>query len=269
MKIPTHPLSDLHISKFTQKSFDEFLDHILKKGDRHHLITIYSEYLVRAKTDPHFKTILQKAHTITADGIGPIWAAHFLDKAKGKHPLTKLFHLVTSGAGLIFNPKTAKQIFPARISGADFWLNICQKCETKNLTVFLHNKPDGLSSFEEVKKALLKKFPKLKIEGHFDLSDPLKKIKTIKPHVIFSALGVPHQDHFLADILPKSPSVKLGIGIGASFDFLTGNQKRAPKWMQKTGLEWSWRLLTRPKRLPRIWKATISFIQTIWQESKK
>ena len=55
------------------------------------------------------------------------------------------------------------------------------------------------------------------------------------------------------------PGVKVAIGIGGTFDYLSGGAKRAPRWLRKLGLEWLYRLIKEPKRLGRIWRATAVF----------
>ena len=73
------------------------------------------------------------------------------------------------------------------------------------------------------------------------------------------ALGAPWQEKFIYHNLPKLPSVKLAIGVGGAFDFLTGKIQRAPKLLRILGLEWLWRLLKQPWRVKRIYNAVIVF----------
>jgi 8-oxo-dGTP pyrophosphatase MutT (NUDIX family) len=72
-------------------------------------------------------------------------------------------------------------------------------------------------------------------------------------------MGAPWQDKFNYHALPVMPYVKLAMGVGGAFDFLTGKIKRAPKIMRRFGLEWLWRLLKQPARLKRIYRAVVVF----------
>ena len=73
-------------------------------------------------------------------------------------------------------------------------------------------------------------------------------------------LGAPKQEKWIKKNLDKYPSARLIMTVGGAFDFLTGRQKRAPKILQKIGLEWIWRLLRQPWRYKRIFNATLRFL---------
>ena len=90
-----------------------------------------------------------------------------------------------------------------------------------------------------------------------------------KPDILFVAYGSPHQEFWIHRNLFKLNSVKVAIGVGGTFDFYAGKRKRAPKWMQKIGLEWLWRLTGEPKRLSRIWNATFVFARLVAKEKIK
>lgn len=88
-----------------------------------------------------------------------------------------------------------------------------------------------------------------------DLSDLAK----FKPDILFCTLGAPYQEKFIYHNLKNLPSVKVVIGVGGAFDFLTGKIKRAPKIMRWMCLEWLWRLKKQPRRARRIYQAVIVF----------
>jgi N-acetylglucosaminyldiphosphoundecaprenol N-acetyl-beta-D-mannosaminyltransferase len=79
------------------------------------------------------------------------------------------------------------------------------------------------------------------------------------PDILFVALGAPKQERWIFENLNKLESVKLAMGVGGAFDFLSGKTKRAPLWMRKIGLEWFWRLIIEPRRVKRIIDAVIVF----------
>ena len=81
----------------------------------------------------------------------------------------------------------------------------------------------------------------------------VKMIRETKPDILFVGLGAPKQEKWIYRHRNQY-EVPVAVGIGVSFEFVSGMVKRAPQWMQQTGLEWLWRLLMEPKRL---WKRYI------------
>lgn len=82
----------------------------------------------------------------------------------------------------------------------------------------------------------------------------LETIRQSDPDVVWVGLGMPKQELWMGRVADQLPGVAL-LGVGAAFDFLAGNIKQAPAWMQKSGLEWVYRLIQEPRRLWRryIW----------------
>ena len=81
-----------------------------------------------------------------------------------------------------------------------------------------------------------------------------------QPDILFVAFGHGKQEKWIYENLKDLPGVKVAMGVGGAFDFVSGNKKRAPKWMRVIGLEWLYRLIHEPNNLGRIWKATVIFI---------
>ncbi len=267
MKIATHRVGQTEIARLTTTGFRELITEILRGQKLVHIATVNAEYLVRAERDADFQALLQQTFNL-ADGIGPIWAANFLEKARGQNFLQKIWLLIQTGATLVLAPKRARQIFPERLSGADLWQEICSQCEQTGQTVFLAGWGGGLSSFAEVRAKLQDKFPQLQVAGCFgEIPEIDAALEKVNPAVLFCGLGMPKQDFWLAEKLAKT-GARLGMGVGGSFDFLTGRQKRAPQIFQKLGCEWLWRLCTRPNRWRRIWTATGTWVGLIWGKAR-
>ena len=125
------------------------------------------------------------------------------------------------------------------VTGTDIFLEILEKYKDKKYKFIINQK--GLSSKEEIYK---------KAEVQIDEENP---------DFIFIGLGCPAQEKWIKENLDKYPSTRVIMTIGGGFDFLTGKQKRAPRWMRKLGLEWLWRVIKQPKRIIRIFNATIIF----------
>jgi len=235
------------ISKLDLGSSRLFVSNLLAAGGQHKVFTPNPEMLVDARKDSYFRRVLNSTDLNICDGHG----IKFLSKE-----------------------------YLTVIHGVDFMLDICKIAEQKKCSVFFL----GSGSEEVLKKMknrLKLKFPELKIAGfdpglkveiqengsrqgmlqygEIENENILEKIKNSKAQILFVAFGHNKQEKWIYENLPKLQNVKLFMGVGGSFDFLSGKVKRAPKWMRKIGLEWLYRLLTQPKRFARIFKAIVTF----------
>jgi N-acetylglucosaminyldiphosphoundecaprenol N-acetyl-beta-D-mannosaminyltransferase len=186
-----------------------------------HMLTI-------ARENPLFKTVLEKAHLVIADGMPLVWT----QKRKG---FTQ-----------------AK-----RVSGPDLMLDLCKLCADSGHSIFLFGTDDV--TLMKLSEKLLEQFPKLKIAGHYapdhlpenpSLDEILAhKINASGASFLFVGLGCPKQEFWCSTFAPHLNPIS--IGVGAAFDFHSGKKKRPPLWVQHAGLEWGYRLLSEPGRL---WK---------------
>jgi N-acetylglucosaminyldiphosphoundecaprenol N-acetyl-beta-D-mannosaminyltransferase len=129
---------------------------------------------------------------------------------------------------------------------------------------------------EQVAERYNKLHPKLKIVGTAAGSPSVRaekalcaKIAASKAAVLLVAYGSPAQEKWIARNLPKLPRVRLAIGVGGAFDFHAGRVARAPVLLRRLGLEWLYRLLRQPWRLPRIWNATGRFVGLVYRQRRK
>jgi len=205
-------------------SFEEAIgkaEEFLNDGKQHYIATVNPEFIVSAQKDKRFREILNQADLAIADGVGLVWASRFL------------------GASL-------KQ----RIAGVDLMERICQQAALKQRTVFLLGAQPGVAC--QAAANLKKKYPGLKIGA-------AEESFSGGSEIIFIALGAPKQEKWISENLKKFPSVKLAMGVGGAFDFISGRIPRAPKILRKAGLEWLWRLVIQPSRIKRIFKAVVVF----------
>ena len=235
------------ISKLDLKSSKLLVANLLSVGGQHKVFTPNPEMLVDARKDSYFRRVLNSADLNICDGHG----IRFLSKEK----LTV-------------------------IHGVDFMLDICKLAEHKKYSVFFLGS-ESENILKTMSKRLKIKFPDLKIAG-FDVGSKidlikkedekvelkfiekdneklLEKIRQSNVQILFVAFGHNKQEKWIYENLPKLANVKLFMGVGGSFDFLSGKVKRAPKLIRRIGLEWLYRLLTQPRRFTRIFKATIIF----------
>lgn len=192
------------------------------------LATVNPEFLVYAHKYPKFKNLLNKTTLNICDGAGMSWMELLL--------YGKKLH---------------------RIPGVSVAELLCEVCAEEKKSIFFFG---GFNVAEKAAQKMLKKYPNLKIVGTWDGDEhTFDEINTTKPEAILVAMGSPKQENWLSEKAPKINSLRIGIGVGGTFDFWSGNVRRAPLWMQKIGLEWLFRLITQPQRWKRIMQAVIVF----------
>ncbi|MEK7673375.1 MAG: WecB/TagA/CpsF family glycosyltransferase [Patescibacteria group bacterium] len=223
------------------------------------------EMILEARKNPKFLEILKKSALNIPDGIGILWAAKYLKITEKNHSkIVKAAKWLGTLATIPFYSKYIKTELPERVTGVDLMQEICKKAAKENLKFFLLGAQEGVA--ERTKEILQKKYPSLKItETHAgsphlkDEKEILNLINKSEAQILFVAFGAPQQEIWISRNLKHLKSVKVAIGVGGSFDFIAGIRKRAPKLLQKLGLEWLYRLVQEPKRIKRIYNATIKF----------
>lgn len=212
------------------------------------IATVNSEFMVTAQTDNRFKTILNSAALCLVDTMGVVLMAK------------------------LFLKKTL-----TRLPGADFfWPLLALANQQQSRVYFLGGRS---SSAAKTTQAVKQKYPNLIIVGfnegpRFKIANSqlifepgqdqinaqvLQEINQLKPTIIFTAFGAPKQEYWLNEFLSQCPSIKIGIGVGGTFDFVSGLAIRAPLLFRRFGLEWLWRLAIEPWRYKRIFNALIKF----------
>ncbi len=211
----------------------------------HQIATLNPEFILKSEKNSQFKNILNDCDLNVIDGFG-----------------IKL-------AGFRYGRK-----LKARVTGIDLMLEILKIANVKKLKIFLVANSGGLSDWKETRDAILKLYPKLNINGiDFDCHscesrNPVSRLPVSildsrfhgndnNYDILFCNFGAPQQEIFINSI--KSDTIRLAMGVGGGFDFLTGKIKRAPFFVRKLGLEWFWRLIQQPNRWKRIWNALIIF----------
>ena len=246
----------------------------IKQRERIFITTPNTEFLVFAQTHPWFQKILIHSDIAIPDGVALFWAKEVLLK---KGFFLRLFWGFWTGLKIIFVGWGQK-----RISGTDLTERLCQLAAKNNWTVYFLGGKDDIAQ-----KALVKvqeKYPGLKgwaengpelelkvkdtsdggrpsLRGHdsSEVSKWIEKINQKQPDLLFVAFGMGKQEKFLSDNWDQL-KIKLGMGVGGAFDYLSGEVERAPLWIQKTGFEWLYRLCQEPWR----WKRQSSLLKFIW-----
>lgn len=238
----------------TRSEIIESIFALLDSDTQHHIATPNPEMILAAQEDPEFLALLQLTTLNTPDGIGIVWAA------SAQHdPLWKSVLKL-----LILPVKKPRAPLPERVTGVDLFLDICKHASHKQKKIFLLGAQEGVAlKTKEVLEAL---YPNIQIVGTYSGSpSPFEEekikdlINDVSPDILFVAYGAPAQEKWIARNLHKMPSIKVAIGVGGTFDFISGKTQRAPLLLQKTGLEWLYRLYAEPKRWKRIANATMVF----------
>lgn len=206
---------------FTNASEQEVLEYIYtglgKSSEKYYIVTPNPELLVLAQEDNKYKLILNNAKIALVDGIGIVIAARLLGK-----PLKQ------------------------RITGVEFVESLCRYISKRPITAaFLGGGPRVA---EKASECLQKKYTGLKITWFSQEWDDSLLSKRVD--VLFVAFGSPKQEEWIAKNLDRLP-VKVVIGVGGAFDFISGNVRRAPKILRSLGVEWLFRLLIQPWRIKR------------------
>lgn len=234
-----------YIEKTYNKSKDSFYNLVkenLKNEEKMFIVTANPETLMIAEDNNEFqKILLDKKTMIVPDGIGVLKGAKMLgiemeETITGVELCTKLFE----------------------------YLNEMKK----SLCLFGAKK----EVVEKLKKVIDDKYPNIKLlriyDGYIEDKDKvMEEIVELKPDVTLVALGIPKQEMLIYKYFDKFDK-GIFVGVGGSFDVLSGTKKRAPKIFIKLNLEWLYRITTEPKRLKRFYKSNIKYLKKI-NELKK
>ncbi|MEI6915435.1 MAG: WecB/TagA/CpsF family glycosyltransferase [Armatimonadota bacterium] len=194
-------------------------------SDRPHLvITADASALMFARSDPEFAEVFKQASLVTADGAGVVKALRLAG-----HPIGE------------------------RCSGVDLVVDIAQKSAGAGWKLFFLGAAPSVA--EAAAKELQCRFPGLEIagcnDGFFkDDSAIIEKIRQSGADILFVAMGMPRQEKWFWKHRDEL-GVKVGMGVGGTFDVLSGGVKRAPAFFQKHGLEWLYRFIMAPKKSSR------------------
>jgi len=240
------------------------IDELTRVEARNHLeipqviFTPNPEMLLEARKNKAFKEALKKGTLMLPDGHG-LQLVSTLKQVRSK--FLRALLILPAMILFLFWKKPFKRVFPEIIHGSDFMLEVIKWAEKNKKSIFFLGGRLGIA--EKTADIFKKRFPALKIAGYSG-EDPseyaFELVKQAKPEVLFVAYGAPKQEMWIAQYAARIPSLFHVMGVGGSFDFWSGEIKRAPSLLRKMGLEWLWRLSLQPlKRLRRIYNATLKF----------
>lgn len=227
----------------TKEEFKKSLEEKITKNEKTFIVTANPETLMIAENNGDFKEcLLDKNTVIVPDGIGVVKGAKILGYK-----------------------------IPETITGVELCSKILEVCNEQKKSIYF------FGAKQEVLDLLIKKiekeYPNIIIAGYEngyveDKDKAYENIKKLKPDVVLVAIGIPYQELLIYKNL-KDFDKGIFMGVGGSFDVLSGYKKRAPKIFIKLKLEWLYRITTEPKRLKRFFKSNIKYLFIIKKEKKE
>lgn len=221
------------VSPLSYEDLKKNIEKDIENNKKSFIVAINPEKILKARKDEKLKELLNNATYEIPDGIGVIYAS-----------------------------KLKKGNIKTRITGIDSMEMLCKLSEEKKYKIFMYGAKE--ETIKKAKENLEIKFPNIQIVGTIngyekDNDKIISSINKSKADIVFVALGSPKQEYWITENMDKV-SAKIFQGVGGSFDVFSGNIKRAPKWMQKIGLEWLYRLIKEPKRIFR----QIKLVKFLW-----
>jgi len=206
----------------------------IQSGTTHQVITVNPEFIMSAQTNSTVLRVLQSAHLSTPDGSGILWAARYLG-----HPLRE------------------------RVTGVALVELLASAAARHGWSMFFLGSAPGVA--DRAARILQHRHPTLRVSGYYAGSPSLDDeahirsiIAATQTDILLVAYGHPAQElwiHRNQQLL----AIPVAIGIGGTFDELTGAVPPAPIWMHRLGIKWLWRLLIQPSRIGRIFTAVVRF----------
>lgn len=217
------------IDNITIEEAGEITKKLIKESNKSCKIVVApnTEFIMMAQKDEEFYNILQSAELATPDSVG-----------------------------VMLGGKFQKKPFKQRIPGQEYFRKVLEVGEKENWTFYLLG---GRGEVPKIATENLKKiYPNVNIvgyhEGFFEEDsekEVIQEINELKPNVLFVAMGAPIQEKWIAKH-KNELKVDIAAGQGGTFDYEAGRIKRAPKVIQKLGIEWLWRLILEPSRIFRM-----------------
>jgi N-acetylglucosaminyldiphosphoundecaprenol N-acetyl-beta-D-mannosaminyltransferase len=228
---------------------------LAKEDVRHYVVKPYSEFMTRAAGDSGVREILNGADLCLPDGMGILWAAHYLSLSGGG--ARAILQLPLSLLAMVLRPSALRRPIREPMAGVDLTWEMLAELERASLSVFLL----GGSKEEAVvaRRRIEEQLPSLSVvgarDGYFSTRGTendaaVAEVNAARPDVLLVAMGFPRQEHWIAENLERL-DVRVAVAEGGSFSFIGETVSRAPGWMRRAGLEWLYRLARQPWRLKR------------------
>ncbi|GEN49581.1 WecB/TagA/CpsF family glycosyltransferase [Alkalibacterium pelagium] len=226
----------------TRKEFLERLYERMNKKEKTFLVTANPEIVMYAHDNPDYYKLLMEADFIAPDGIGIVQASRKLQT-----PIKE------------------------RVPGFELMLGLLELASLSNKRVYFIGAKEDIINLTV--SNVSEKWPDLEIagyhHGYFNHEDPqmIEKVKATRPDIVLVAFGFPRQEKWIKSYLAAA-DYGIAVGVGGSFDVLSGKTKRAPYLVQRFHIEWLYRLVKQPSRYKRM-LALPYFIREVYRQNKK
>jgi N-acetylglucosaminyldiphosphoundecaprenol N-acetyl-beta-D-mannosaminyltransferase len=227
--IQTHTrvnVAGIQIDSLSEQETIARIERLIAAPGSHYMVVINAAKAAAAHRDPKLRSIISNADVVTADGMSVLWASRLLGRR-----------------------------LQERVTGIDLFEKLAARAAEQGLSVYLLGARD--ESVSAVARLLAARHPKLRVAGfHHGFFEPSQsrrvatEIRRCGADLLFVGMGSPAQEYWIEDYLDTS-GARFALGVGGSFDHVSGLSKRAPVWMQRAGLEWLYRLSREPSRLWR------------------
>lgn len=214
------------IDAVTEAQALDMIQAFVREGGPHQVVTANPEILDNATRTPALHALINRAALVTADGQGVLLAGRILGTP-----------------------------FPARVTGIELAEALCRESAARGLSLYFLGAEPGV--VDEAAANMRAQYPGVQIvgthHGYFRKEGPaavLADIQQTQPDIVLVGMGSPYQEHFIDEEL-RAIGVPVAIGVGGSFDVLSGRVERAPEIFIRLRLEWLYRIASDRKRWKR------------------
>jgi len=242
----TVELFGVAVDAITMEQTADAVRSMFASGRPHQHVVLNAAKVVEMERDPELRRVVQSCDLVNADGMAVVWASRIL------------------GVPL-----------PERVAGIDLFERLVQLAQEDGRSVFFLGATDDVVA--GAAEIFTQRYPGLRVAGYRngywkDDAEVIAEVRAAAPDLLFLAIPSPRKEFWLSAHLEEL-NVPFVMGVGGSFDVVAGKVSRAPRWMQRVGLEWSWRLIQEPRKMWRRYLFTnTSFIRITaqaWWESRR
>jgi N-acetylglucosaminyldiphosphoundecaprenol N-acetyl-beta-D-mannosaminyltransferase len=231
------PITNLSLDDFVNRA-----EQFISSKTSHYIAMMNVAKLIKMRSDEELAQSILTADLIGADGVPLVWASRLLGRS-----------------------------LPGRVNGTDLMYKLLEKGNEKGYRIFFFGADEDV--LERILRKVRVEYPGINIagfhHGYFDATEELKvahEIRQSQADILFIAFGSPKKELWVKQYFHVM-GVPVIHGVGGSFDVMAGIVPRAPLWMQKSGLEWLFRLLQEPRRMWRRYLFTnILFVLLLFRE---
>jgi N-acetylglucosaminyldiphosphoundecaprenol N-acetyl-beta-D-mannosaminyltransferase len=226
-------------------SFEETLERIegfIQTGKPHHHVAVNVDKLIKVRSDPQLRQIVERSDLISVDGQPVVWASRLLGNR-----------------------------VKALVTGIDLMEALVARSAQRGWRVyFLGARAEVVARVADLYP---RRYPGLQVagarDGYWAAGDEdavVASIRATRPHILFVGISSPKKEYFIHRHL-RQLNVPFVMGVGGSFDIAAGVTRRAPRWLRQVGFEWFWRLLQEPRRMWRRYLVDdMKFLKLVAQE---